>query len=316
MIFPVIFVGAIFFHGIAGLLNGNVHTGTTSSPDGAVLHQTLAQLVVELEKRVNDLQNKVNTLETEKQNNVVLNTQLKTELSTQGRTLESLQRVLHQQIASVLSLQTKEEFYNVFSSQLNDSLQNLTTDHEKLKSKVEVMKNLSIMPMKNDINNMQGHINDILAAQGSLSWNLSHVQNDLHDLYEHVHQEKPGFTAYVDGTFNAPGTIILPHVYSNFGSLYDPNTGVFTADRSGLYGFYLGIECVDTGFKVVELVRDGSRIAHAACFPQSGVPYYGSSFSVQHIEKGSKVWAIDAYDSGGSRIGLGGKTTLSGILIS
>lgn len=42
---------------------------------------------------------------------------------------------------------------------------------------------LSIMPMKNDINNMQGHINDILAAQGSLSGNLSHVQNDLHDLY-------------------------------------------------------------------------------------------------------------------------------------
>eukprot|EP00105_Crassostrea_gigas_P019662 XP_011438223.1 PREDICTED: uncharacterized protein LOC105335815 [Crassostrea gigas] len=184
MIFPVIFVGAIFVHGIAGLLNGNVHTGTTSSPDGAVLHQTLAQLVVELEKRVNDLQTKVNTLETEKQNNVVLNTQLKTELSTQGRTLESLQRVLHQQIASVLSLQTKEEFYNVLSSQLNDSLQNLTTDHEKLKSKVDVMKNLSIMPMKNDINNMQGHINDILAAQGSLSGNLSHVQNDLHDLYE------------------------------------------------------------------------------------------------------------------------------------
>lgn len=140
MIFPVIFVGAIFVHGIAGLLNGNVHTGTTSSPDGAVLHQTLAQLVVELEKRVNDLQTKVNTLETEKQNNVVLNTQLKTELSTQGRTLESLQRVLHQQIASVLSLQTKEEFYNVLSSQLNDSLQNLTTDHEKLKSKVDVMK--------------------------------------------------------------------------------------------------------------------------------------------------------------------------------
>lgn len=37
--------------------------------------------------------------------------------------------------------------------------------------------------MKNDINNMQGHISDMLAAQGSLSGNLSHAQNDLHDLY-------------------------------------------------------------------------------------------------------------------------------------
>lgn len=133
---------------------------------------------------------------------------------------------------------------------------------------------------------------------------------------EHVHQEKPGFTAYVDGTFNSPGTIMLPHVYSNIWFLFDPNTSVFTADRTGLYGFYLGIECIDTGLKVVDLVRDGSRIADAACFPRPGVPYYGSSFSVQHIEKGSKVWAIDPQDSGDSRIGLGGKTTLSGILIS
>lgn len=37
--------------------------------------------------------------------------------------------------------------------------------------------------MKNDINNIQGHINDILTAQGSLSGNVSHVQNDLRDLY-------------------------------------------------------------------------------------------------------------------------------------
>lgn len=120
----------------------------------------------------------------------------------------------------------------------------------------------------------------------------------------HVHQEKPGFTAYVDGSFDAPGTIILPHVYSNIGSLFDPNTSVFTADRTGLYGFYLGIECVDIGTKIVNLVRDGSLIGHAVCFPQSGVPSYGSSFSVQHIEKGSKVWAKDSYDGGSKRIGL------------
>lgn len=131
---------AVSIQAIAALLNGNVHTGITSSPDGAVLHQTLGLLVVELDKRVNDLQNKVNALETEKQNYVLKNTQLETELSSQGRTLEYLQRILHQQIASVLSLQTKEEFYNAFSSQLNDSLQNLTTDHENLKSNVEGIK--------------------------------------------------------------------------------------------------------------------------------------------------------------------------------
>lgn len=139
MIFSVAFI-AVSIQAIAALLNGNVHTGITSSPDGAVLHQALGLLVVELDKRVNDLQNKVNALETEKQNYVLKNTQLETEVSSQGRALESLQQILHQQIASVLSLQTKEEFYNAFSSQLNDSLQNLTTDHENLKSNVEGIK--------------------------------------------------------------------------------------------------------------------------------------------------------------------------------
>lgn len=37
--------------------------------------------------------------------------------------------------------------------------------------------------MKNDINNIQGHINDILTAHRSLSGNVSHIQIDLRDLY-------------------------------------------------------------------------------------------------------------------------------------
>lgn len=68
--------------------------------------------------------------------------------------------------------------------------------------------------------------------------------------------------------------------------------------------------------KIVNLVKDGSLIGHAVCFPQAGVASYGSTFSVHHIEKGSKVWAKDALDSGDSNIELRGKTTLSGFLIS
>lgn len=59
--------------------------------------------------------------------------------------------------------------------------------------------------------------------------------------------------------------------------------------------------------KLLISVRDGSIIGHAACFPQSGVPSYGSTFSVQHIKKGSKVWARESYDTIPSRIGLEGK---------
>lgn len=137
MIFSVVFVAGVFVQAIAGLLNGNIQSGTTSSPDGVVLHQTLGQLVVELEKRVNDLQNKVNTLETEKQNYFVKTSQLETKLSTQRLKLESLQRQLN---ASLVSLETEEAFFRIFSSDLNNSLTKLTTDYENLKSSVDVMK--------------------------------------------------------------------------------------------------------------------------------------------------------------------------------
>lgn len=140
MIFCVVFVTAVFVQAIAGLLNGNVHSGTTSSLDGAVLHQTLAQLVVELDKRVNDLQNKVNALETEKHDYIVKNTQLETEVSTQRLKQESLQRMFQQQNATLMSLQTEVDVYRTLSLQFNDSLHNLTGGHEKLKSNLDVVK--------------------------------------------------------------------------------------------------------------------------------------------------------------------------------
>lgn len=140
MIFSVVLVTAVFVQAISGLLNGNVHTDTTRSPDGAVFHQTLAQLVVELDKRVNDLQTKVNALETEKHDYIVKNTQLETEVLTQRLKQESLQRMFQQQNASLMSLKTEVDVCRTLSFQLNDSLQNLTDGHEKLKSNLDVVK--------------------------------------------------------------------------------------------------------------------------------------------------------------------------------
>lgn len=144
MIFSVVLVTAFFVQAIAGLLNGNVHTGTTSSPDGAVLPQTLGLLVVELDKRVNALQTKVNALETEKHDYIVKNTQLETEVSTQRLKQESLEWMFQQQNASLMTLQTEVDVCRTLSFQLNDSLQNLTDGHEKLKSNLDVVKSTYI----------------------------------------------------------------------------------------------------------------------------------------------------------------------------
>ena len=102
------------------------------------------------------------------------------------------------------------------------------------------------------------------------------------------------------------------------GSLYDPTTGIFTADQEGNYAFYVGLECEGKGMKIVELVKDGNKIAHATCYPKDiGDPddtdfYYGSTFCVHHLNVGSKVWIKDARQE---TIIVRGKTTLSGFLL-
>lgn len=87
-------------------------------------------------------------------------------------------------------------------------------------------------------------------------------------LAANFHRDKPGFTAYLDGSFQDDGTIILPHVYSNIGSVYNPTTGIFTADQSGEYAFYLGVKCAGNGMKLIDLLKDGSMVAHTACLPK------------------------------------------------
>ena len=135
---------------------------------------------------------------------------------------------------------------------------------------------------------------------------------------DYVYRKKPAFTAYLDGSFQGNGAIILPYVYSNMGSLYDPTTGIFTADQEGNYAFYVGLECEGKGLKIVELVKDGNKIAHATCYPKDiGDPddtdiYYGSTFCVHHLDMGSKVWIKDTRHE---HIIVGGKTTLSGFLL-
>ena len=114
-------------------------------------------------------------------------------------------------------------------------------------------------------------------------------------------------------SFQDDGTIILPHVYSNIRSVYNPTTGIFTADQSGEYAFYLGVECVGNGMKIIDLLKDGSIVAHAACLPNNDVSFYGSTFVVLHVKKGSKIWITNSRHE---HIGLRGKTTLSGFLIS
>ena len=99
------FIRAALVQTVWGILQNNNHPATTSSPDGIVLQQTLGLLVVELDKRVNDLQNKVAGLEADRQQYLDKVTKLETSLSSERLKVESLQQTLEGQNASLASLQ-------------------------------------------------------------------------------------------------------------------------------------------------------------------------------------------------------------------
>ena len=116
-------------HTVWGILQSNNHPATTSSPDGAVLHQTLGLLVVELDKRVNDLQNKVAGLEVDRQQYLDKVTKLETFLSSERLKGESLQQILEGQNASLASLQLENFLLKNATLQLNITMSSLIAKH-------------------------------------------------------------------------------------------------------------------------------------------------------------------------------------------
>ena len=152
--FVYILVGVALVQTVGGLLQGNNHPATTSSPDGTVLHQTLGLLVVELDKRVveldkrvvelekgvNDLQNKVAAMESERHQYVEKTTQLEQALSTERLRVESLQQVLDGHNVSLASILSENSLQKNATMLLNSTVSSLLFEHEDLRSNFEYMK--------------------------------------------------------------------------------------------------------------------------------------------------------------------------------
>ena len=123
------FIRVALVQTVWGILQNNNHPATTSSSDGIVLHQTLGLLVVELDKRVNDLQNKVAGLEADRQQYLDKVTKLETSLSSERLKVESLQQILEGQNASLASLQLENSLLKNATLQLNFTVSSLIAKH-------------------------------------------------------------------------------------------------------------------------------------------------------------------------------------------
>ena len=87
--------------------------------------------------------------------------------------------------------------------------------------------------------------------------------------------------------------IIFDIVISNYGSGYNPSTGIFKADKSGWYSFFYNIRVISGNHICwIDLVRNSARIA--TVYAHSGESAYhhisDSSMTFIHLNVDDRVW--------------------------
>ena len=85
------------------------------------------------------------------------------------------------------------------------------------------------------------------------------------------------------------GTVVFGYVITNYGSGYDPSTGVFTSPVAGHYSFLVTSMPHDKDtYTYTDIQKEGSPICYAA--PPSGDPgVVASCGAVVHLAVGERV---------------------------
>lgn len=107
-------------------------------------------------------------------------------------------------------------------------------------------------------------------------------------------QHHSGFAATTsnDITSSTNKVIVFDSVISSFGTGYDSNTGIFTADADGYYVFFVSARG-DERFSwcYLRIVKNGSALAGAYFDGGSGETHFSDSTQVVvHLNVGDKVW--------------------------
>ena len=94
-----------------------------------------------------------------------------------------------------------------------------------------------------------------------------------------------------DKTDLTPGQIIqFQTMKQNYGNGYDPQTGIFTCPRSGLYFFTFTIMAYPGKWTDTKLVHNGSSIASSYSAGLTIDYNTGNKSVLVHLHLGDKVW--------------------------
>lgn len=130
--------------------------------------------------------------------------------------------------------------------------------------------------------------------------------------------QRVGFTAYrySNDPLIPKQTLIYEKVLSNVGSRYNQHTGIFSADVSGLYVFYSGVECAPHQSMEIEIMNDGNSIGYTYCDSKSDAYSNSGEMIVAEVTSGSSIWVRVSSTSNPNADTIGHKTMFSGFLLN
>jgi hypothetical protein len=105
------------------------------------------------------------------------------------------------------------------------------------------------------------------------------------------------------GIVNVPlnKPIIFDIMISNYGSGYNPLTGIFHADISGWYSFFVDIRVNYVNHICwIDIIRNGERISTTYAMSGGSTHQHNSDSSMAyiHLNVGDRVWIHRVYSSG------------------
>jgi hypothetical protein len=112
--------------------------------------------------------------------------------------------------------------------------------------------------------------------------------------------------------------IIFDTMISNYGSGYNPSTGIFTADKFGWYTFFYDIRVIPgNNLCYIDLVRNGARISTIYAYSSESASHYisESNLSFIHLNVGDRVW-LYSKDTGNHVCSIDDFSSFAGFLLN
>lgn len=108
--------------------------------------------------------------------------------------------------------------------------------------------------------------------------------------------------------------LVFPHVITNNGNGYNPNTGKFSPPTDGTYVFFIAVNAYGSKTVYLDIVHNGLRIVQSMAFGSTS-HQTGTNMAILHMDKGDSVWVSRSSGTGYYTTSVP-ITTFSGFLLS